>query len=540
MEKVAIYTRISSDRHKGQEGVTRQEALCRDLSEKRELQVVAVEQDNDTSAFKQKNRPGWNRLLKLIKSGEISGVVVWHSDRLYRRVSDLGLLVDLVKKQNLKIYSVVAGDMDLSSASGILQAELLASVAGYEIRHKSERQVARARELAHSGLWNGGRVPLGYRLHPHLKHMLEVDQAEAEMLRHARGMLFAGHGMKATARWVRDQLISSGSTRKSMTATSLRNTLLSPTIAGKRVYVPQSAREAWAERRATGQSRAGDYEIGIEHTLPGKWEPIFSAEEWRSLVVFLTKPERTNPGRAPKSMLSGVLVCGLCGSKMGYSSYPARSDRSTPKPSYKCSDDTLNCAGVGVSAAPVEEYMTGIVQVTLNHSPFLVGLPDIKPLSAFTERDRRLALRREFLDLFETGQISRAELDERLETVNAALTEMDIEEGNALQEREELAVLNNSITRWEHLEVAERRAVFRRVFVAVTILPAGREWGRAFQRLRVVPWWVGGPEPDMDLALARLQAASSEQRASVERRKELAEARRETRLNRRGIRGGLK
>ena len=89
MERVAIYARISSDRSGQQAGVTRQENECRDFAVGRNLQVVAVEQDNDTSAFKQKNRTGWNRLLKLVRAGEIDGIVVWHSDRLYRRIADL-------------------------------------------------------------------------------------------------------------------------------------------------------------------------------------------------------------------------------------------------------------------------------------------------------------------------------------------------------------------------------------------------------------------------------------------------------------------
>ena len=139
----------------------------------------------------------------------------------------------------------------------------------------------------------------------------------------------------------------------------------------------------------------GDYVMRSEHILPGRWEPIFSDDEWKSIVFFLTKPERRNPGRAPKSLLSGVLVCALCGSKMGYSTSRDNVGWVTPKPSYKCANDSYDCKGVGIAAEPIEQYMTGIVRAMLDRSePFEIGLPSIRSLPDMSERDRLNALRR--------------------------------------------------------------------------------------------------------------------------------------------------
>ncbi|WP_414683278.1 recombinase family protein, partial [Microbacterium sp. UBA3486] len=52
--------------------------------------------DNDTSAYLDKKRPDFARMLARIKLGP-SRVVVWHVDRLYRRPRELEDLIDLVE-----------------------------------------------------------------------------------------------------------------------------------------------------------------------------------------------------------------------------------------------------------------------------------------------------------------------------------------------------------------------------------------------------------------------------------------------------------
>lgn len=106
----------------------------------------------------------------------------------------------VVKERNLKIHTVKAGEIDLSSPSGILMAEIMGDVAGHEVRHKAERQVAKAREMAHAGLWSGNRVSFGYRLDSTDKHNLVVHSSEAEILGQARRRVLAGPGLKDSTR----------------------------------------------------------------------------------------------------------------------------------------------------------------------------------------------------------------------------------------------------------------------------------------------------------------------------------------------------
>jgi site-specific DNA recombinase len=57
-------------------------------------------------------RPGWERLLERVGSGESDGIVVWHTDRLFRQPRDLETLIELANK-GFRVASA-HGERDLS------------------------------------------------------------------------------------------------------------------------------------------------------------------------------------------------------------------------------------------------------------------------------------------------------------------------------------------------------------------------------------------------------------------------------------------
>jgi site-specific DNA recombinase len=535
MTRVAIYTRISSARRDDEVGVKRQEALCREYADQRGLTVVAVEEDNSVSATKDRARPAWQSLLGRISNGEIDAVLVWHTDRLYRKLSDLDQLIRLVHKhEGLLILSVIAGDIDLSTSAGILNAQILGAVAGNEVRHKSERQVAKAREMAHAGQWSGNRVPLGYRVDPADKHNLVIDPVEADILRRARGSILAGNGILDTARCVNAELAACEVPRAAIASTTLKNLLMSPTLAGLRVYVPQAERERLVERRREGRTLATDYDFQASHLHPGIWKPIFSEAEYKSIRSFLRSPDRVNPGRAPKSLLSGVLRCGLCNSSLGYS----RSNKL--KPSYKCSDDHLLCTGIGISAAPIEQYVLQIVGSVLRQSKRWPVSTAPRAAVNTGEIDRLKDVKRRYLDLYDSGRLDYAELDERLAAIEGSIASITLAEESEYEAAERSSRLPDTVSRWGELSRpvegaipqeswAELRAIIKQNLTQVTILPTQKIWGRRFQPLRVVPWWKNGDEPSLQDHLAALQHAEQEQIANVASRKAATVAQRQVR-----------
>lgn len=90
-EQVLVYLRISEDRTGEEAGVERQRHDCLALCERLGLLVTVADvfMDNDTSAYLNKKRPEFDKMLARIRTGP-SRVVVWHVDRLYRRPREPG------------------------------------------------------------------------------------------------------------------------------------------------------------------------------------------------------------------------------------------------------------------------------------------------------------------------------------------------------------------------------------------------------------------------------------------------------------------
>src|SRR5687767_2145132 len=122
--RTAVYARISLDRREG-EGVARQLEQCRDLVESRGWEVTAEYVDNSVSAYQDRVRPQWVRLVKDLGAGGFDALVAVHPDRLYRRLPDLEGLIDTIEGQGVKVATVRAGDIDLSTASGRMTARIL-------------------------------------------------------------------------------------------------------------------------------------------------------------------------------------------------------------------------------------------------------------------------------------------------------------------------------------------------------------------------------------------------------------------------------
>src|SRR5947209_472123 len=108
----AIYARISDDRKEGA-GVARQLEDCWKTVKARGWEPAEVYRDDSISAFSGKKRPGYERLLEDIRAGRVSRVVVWHGDRLHRRLRELLDLIELAQQRRVELASVTGGDIDL-------------------------------------------------------------------------------------------------------------------------------------------------------------------------------------------------------------------------------------------------------------------------------------------------------------------------------------------------------------------------------------------------------------------------------------------
>ncbi len=98
-KRYCIYARSSADEKSGKQykSIPDQLQFCRELASKERIVVgekyVFTEMGSAKTAD---NRPVFNKMLTLIRSGEIDGIISWHPDRLSRNMLEAGIIIDLI------------------------------------------------------------------------------------------------------------------------------------------------------------------------------------------------------------------------------------------------------------------------------------------------------------------------------------------------------------------------------------------------------------------------------------------------------------
>lgn len=316
--RAAVYLRISSDPEGQRAGVERQHTECMELADRLGLEVVEVIEDNDTSAYSGKPRPGFEVLLANAAAGDYDAVIAWAADRLYRRLADLVRITEALKPHGVPVHCVSGGRIDLTSAEGRLQANTLGAVAAYESEHKADRVAARARQRATNGRMTASNRPRGWRWvdpcpgadecqHPRPHGLgerprkgsragLVLDPIEAPVIAEAYRRIAEGQTLRSVYRWIRAEGVPLGR------ADSLRAILLSPRNAGL------------VGHRGKVVAEAAD---GLA---------LIDRDTYDRVGAILRDPtRRTSPGRPVATPLGGgLLVCPRCGGNLAASQRTSR------------------------------------------------------------------------------------------------------------------------------------------------------------------------------------------------------------------------
>jgi len=275
--RAATYLRQSVDHA---EGIDRQIERTRALIAARSWQLVGEYADNDTSASKARGEgTGWARMLRDIEAGRVEAVVAVDLDRLLRSTRDLNALIE----RGAKVVTV-DGEIDLSTADGEFRATMLAGIARFEVRRKSERQVRANEARARAGRVVRGRRPFGYEADG-----LTVRPEEAEAVRAGYAALLDGSTLASIAAAWNEAGLRTGQDGP-WRHDNVRHVLLNPRYRG-------------AVRRHG--------EIVHEQA---EWPALVDADTFRAAEAILTDPARRTGAPSVKRLLSGIAECGVCGS----------------------------------------------------------------------------------------------------------------------------------------------------------------------------------------------------------------------------------
>lgn len=449
----AIYARISSDKTGAGLGVERQEQDCRELAERLGLRVDHVLVDNDVSAYSGKRRPGYEKLLALIEGKEVDVVLSWHSDRLHRRLRDLIDYCDAVEKSGVLTKTVKAGDIDLSTAMGIAQAQMGAVFAENYVRSVKEKLLRKKLELAQNGKFMGGQRPYGFE-----NRREAIRESEAIIIREMAEMVVTGSSFRTVAlelnrRGVRTQH------GNLWTAAQVRNLLLRPINGG---IVDHHGVQTKAESPA-----------------------IFTDDEWTTLLaaIHMNRSKSRHPGRFRKHLLNGFLYCGKCGAKLFHKSKQQRNG------SYRISagcgktnsqtGEMHGCGGVARQVDPIIHLVTEAVIYRLDSPELALRLQKqkegISELSDLITRQNALNARIAKMsnDHYVRGLLSDAEFERLKLEADAEMShiESEIDKSTRTTIIPNVSLAGDIRTAWDGASLEWRRDLLTQVIEQIIVHP---------------------------------------------------------------------
>ena len=126
---------------------------------------------------KNTDRPAFQQMMTRIRKREFTHLCVWKIDRISRNLLDFAAMYDELKKYNVTFVSKNE-QFDTSSAMGEAMLKIILVFAELERKLTSERVMGVMLDRASKGLWNGARMPLGYKWNDEIK-MPVIDEEEA-------------------------------------------------------------------------------------------------------------------------------------------------------------------------------------------------------------------------------------------------------------------------------------------------------------------------------------------------------------------------
>lgn len=321
---------------------------------------MVVYTDEDVSGVKDpRERPGLSALMDEWQAGDL--VIFWKVDRLSRSLLHFVSIMEAAQATKVDLVSV-KDPFDLTTASGRMFANMLASFAQFERETIGARIESARAHLRTEGKFAGGRFPYGLALAPHSsgkgKVLVRDDQAASVILEAVQRFL-AGEALNGIAMDFNRRGIPSP--REHTTAQT-----------GKRAPKPSawshsSLRGILRNRHLIGQQadKRGRPVLGDDGEPVQPWPPILDRDVWNLVQDELATREETAVARrvGPRSprlhALNGVAVCGLCSGNL-------RAAKSGGREVLRCSPTPKrpDCPGVSIATHRLTPWLDAEVART--------------------------------------------------------------------------------------------------------------------------------------------------------------------------------
>ena len=323
-----IYARYSSDNQR-EESIEGQLRECKEYADQNGITVVRTYIDRALSA-KTDSRPQFQQMIHDSATHTFEAVLVWKLDRFSRNRYDSAHYKRILKNNRVHVVSVT--EPISNTPEGIMLESLLEGMAEYYSAELAEKVSRGHKENALKAKFNGGPVPLGYRIDS--EHRYQIDPATAPVVQEAFQRYAAGESIRSII--------------ESLNARGIRNSRGNP-------FTKNSFQTLLKNRRYLGEYRYKD--TVIPDAIPAIIDPdCFDAVQRRCEI------HRQAPAHNKADvhyLLTTKLFCGKCGTMMAGES--GRSHTGTVHCYYKCGTRKRGgkevCSLKPVRKEPLEQFV---------------------------------------------------------------------------------------------------------------------------------------------------------------------------------------
>lgn len=306
--KVAIYVRVSTYHQIDRDSLPMQR---KDLVAYAEMILGISEYEIfEDAGYSGKNtvRPAYQDMMRRVRAGEFSHILVWKIDRISRNLLDFAKMYEELKRLGVTFVSKNE-QFDTSTAIGEAMLKIILVFAELERNMTSERVTAAMISRANNGQWNGGRIPYGYD-YDFENGIFSFREGEYDVCQILKNDYLKNKSLTHTSRYL-NSLGYKTRAGVDWTPTAVWIIVSSPFYAGIYRY----NRYKGTENRTENPS---DEWI----LVPDHHPAIFTLEEHEAMLRILEENSRNKNSvgkqclRENVHIFSGIAFCGKCGSKM--------------------------------------------------------------------------------------------------------------------------------------------------------------------------------------------------------------------------------
>jgi len=314
--EIAIYARVSKEESAKEEEGSLKSQVQRCLEwlngKGADATLETVRLYSEGGSGKDTNRREYKRLMRDVRRGTVKLIVIAELSRISRSLFDFLHMSTEWAERGVGYASVRESFIDSTSPHGKMLVRLMMLLYEFEREQTALRTKLNMRARAKRGLFNGGKVAIGYKADPVRKGYLKVDDDYASIVVEAFAMYLQHGGPGPVSRLLNERglLRPDG---KPFDWQTIHTMLANPTYLGRKEVNRKN-------RNLAPDAAALLPEEDRYFTVDAVWPAIIEQETWDRVGLLREANKRhrnaTQPAMHHDYVLTGVVRCRSCGTTL--------------------------------------------------------------------------------------------------------------------------------------------------------------------------------------------------------------------------------